>query len=299
MKKYVIGVDAGGTKTEAAAYTLLGEFLCTHVTDMGNIAVNLESATEHIKAAIRLCLSELTDTDCVGIIIGVAGGGIIERTQALKEFLAKEFTCPISIVNDVLLNYYSVMGKQDGVLVVAGTGSICLGKNQGEFNTVGGWGHLLGDEGSAYDIGLKALKTIIHDDHKGELSPFSRNILTSLSMAQPQDVKAYVYQGVKKDIAKIASLVDLFAQGSDHQAIRILQDAGIELAKQAILCIQKSKLSVPLSIGIKGSVIENCVIVRQSFMDEINKRFNEVQFISIPNRLGSFGGYKYWKDNLK
>ncbi|WP_108669706.1 BadF/BadG/BcrA/BcrD ATPase family protein [Peribacillus acanthi] len=295
MNHFIIGVDAGGTKTEAAAYNLQGELLCTHVTGMGNIAVDLVTATEHIISVIKLCLMELNDSDCRGIIVGVAGGGILERTRALKELLAKEFACPLSIFNDAVLNYYSVMGKQDGILIVAGTGSICLGKNQGNFSTVGGWGHLLGDEGSAYYIGLKALQTVIQEEHNGELSLFSQNILSFLSLTEPGQIKAYVYEGQKKDVAKISSLVDLLASGSDYHAIKILEDAGNELAKQAILCARKSKLSLPLSFGIKGSVIENCEIVRNRCMDEIAKQFSEVKFISPTNKLGSYGGYMYWK----
>src|SRR3989442_912338 len=92
------------------------------------------------------------------------------------------------------------------VLVLSGTGSCCFGKTaEGRTAKVGGWGHILGDKGSGFEIGLRALKAVVYYfDRDGEWSGLGQRILRSLQLNEPNDLVDWIHQSSKPDIAAIA-----------------------------------------------------------------------------------------------
>jgi N-acetylmuramic acid 6-phosphate etherase len=125
------------------------------------------------------------------------------------------------------------------VLVLSGTGSCCYGKtSDGRTAKVGGWGHLLGDHGSGYEIGLFALKAVIAQfDRDGALPELGRRFLRSLLLNEPSDFVAWAQAAGKADIAALAR--DVFAAGHDKIAVPVLDQAAERLAQDAIACARR------------------------------------------------------------
>ena len=156
-----IGIDAGGTKTKGVLYKdhqIIDEL----IGEMGNPIVNFELAVSNVLQVIENLLSQnkLNYMDISMISIGMAGAGTIiqELTCTFKERIPCKFVAD----SDLKMSHIATFKNQDGNLFIAGTGSSLLSRKNGEFIQKGGWGHILGDEGSGYWIGKKILTAYIH-----------------------------------------------------------------------------------------------------------------------------------------
>lgn len=264
--KYVIGVDCGGTKTEASAYEVNdGKLLQTATAGFGNLLVDYSKAVANIKQAVDSLLQSLGEADCQMIVMGIAG----IDSGGFKKKMAEEFsylpTEPV-FLNDAQLALYAILKGRDGVVVTAGTGSIMLGLAHHCWYRVGGWGHILGDEGSAFDIAKKAIQYVLNEYDTGEeMSAFSKEILTFYNADDVFSLAKKVYQVDKGEIASAAQQIGTMA--SDYsQAQTLLETAGETLAEKVLQLINKSPLAgKPVSIGLNGSVIQKNESVLKAF----------------------------------
>jgi len=108
-------------------------------------------------------------------------------------------------------------GTRAEVLVLSGTGSCCYGRTgEGRVAKVGGRGHVIGDRGSACDIGLRALRAVMADlDHHGGMGPLGAGILNALVFNEPDDLIPWSAQASKTEIAALAVTVFAFAARGD------------------------------------------------------------------------------------
>jgi N-acetylmuramic acid 6-phosphate etherase len=135
-------------------------------------------------------------------------------------------------------SFYILPSAFSRVLVLSGTGSCCYGKNlSGKAAKVGGWGHILGDGGSGYDIALRALRAVIAQyDNDAKLPELGRRFLQALQLNEPSDFIALVQTAGKTEIAALA--VEVFTS-RDKIAAAILDQAARDLARDAISCAKK------------------------------------------------------------
>lgn len=281
--EYLIGVDGGGTKTEAIAYDLKGNKLASGYSGFGNVLIDHGQSTAHIFEAIHQCVDRLHG-HCVKIILGLAGieGG---NRQLLLTDLKQEFNTNISIVNDAVLAHAAMLEGKDGILTIAGTGSICLGKKGEQYRYTGGWGHLLGDEGSGYWIVIEAFKRMIEEeDTNGEFSSqelgnLSKTLLHELKINRVQEIKSFIYTSTKNHIAGLAPIVVQEALIGNEQAINILQNAGKALGKTTVNLYRKLDYINKASIALKGSILTQVPLVRNTFIDYIQQQIDVENFI--------------------
>ena len=127
------------------------------------------------------------------------------------------------------------------VLVLSGTGSCFLGKtHDGKWSRFGGWGHVIGDKGSGYEIGLRALKACsFYYDRDGRWTRLGERILRALNMNSPQDFIPWSPHATKSEIAVLAKEVFAAKRERDPIAKDILEGAATSLAKDAISCARK------------------------------------------------------------
>ncbi len=97
---YIIGVDGGGTKTEAVAYDLNGNSLSRSISGYGNILINEEKALNNIKESIEKCTKSLNKSECVYIYAGIAGSTAGNGKEIIKKYIQDKFKCNVIVVND-------------------------------------------------------------------------------------------------------------------------------------------------------------------------------------------------------
>lgn len=294
---YVIGIDSGGTKTEGISYNLAGEQLTKVVHGFGNLLVDYEQGLANIKMTIEELLRS-NGADCELIVLGLAG----IDSSGLKIQLTKElgsYNKPLIIINDGKLAHLAVLKGQDGVLLISGTGSVVIGRIDDQWERVGGWGHLLGDEGSAYDIAKTALQVCLTEfDHGLAISDLTVSIMSYLKVNDVMALVKVFYQLNKGQVAALASVVAELAE-TDNQAQGILKAAGIKLAKQVLALNEKMTfLERPLKIGVNGSVIEKNQLVQKAFEAELAR--NQIDFTLIfESESSAKGAYYLYKKGRK
>ncbi len=144
------------------------------------------------------------------------------------------------------------------VLVLSGTGSCCFCQTaDGKSAKVGGWGHILGDKGSAFEIGLRALKAVVYYyDRDGEWSELGRRILRKLQLNEPDDLIGWVQKAGKDDVAAVAVEVFNAWSNRDKIAADILEGAAHSLAGDAVSCAQRLvKPGAPVQFVLAGGVL--------------------------------------------
>ncbi len=292
--QYCISVDAGGTKTKANAYDKAGNLLCTKVTDFGNLSLDYDLAHEHITKAIEACIAAVNGK-CVYICVGAAGIETGDYKVRLKNQLEAAFRVPTFTTNDAVLGLYASLEGRDGVLVISGTGSIACCKWQGVTSRVGGWGHLINDDGSGYSIGQQAIRRIM-DNNDEDLpdTPLEKGIFAHLGIENLRQLTQFVYSHQKSDIAALLPVVERLAENGDEQAARILIWAGEQLAELVFKVCKRHGVAEPL-IGISGSAITKTRMTRAAFEQAIATRYAKYEIVMGKNDP-SKGGYYIWTE---
>lgn len=293
--KYIIGIDGGGTKTEAVAYDLEGNELYKVQGGAGNLSSDAGSALSNILDTINKCRDELKGDECVFIALGLAGVESGNNKEIVYQALKKEFNTEIKVMNDADIALAALLKGEDGILTIAGTGSICYGIHNNKSARAGGWGHLIGDEGSGYYIAMEAIKNMAsREDDLMPLDNLSNNVLQALSLKSPQQIKGFVYSKGKAEIASLATVVVKTAESGDKASINILKNAGRDLARISLQVCNKLNLKSNVKIGIIGSVLNKCTIVKSSFEKELTKSLDGFKIIH-GNTSPTLGGYYLYK----
>ncbi|MED2974143.1 BadF/BadG/BcrA/BcrD ATPase family protein [Fictibacillus sp. B-59209] len=281
--EFIIGVDGGGTKTEAVAYDLNGKKCSEGKSGYGNLLINQQKALIHILEAVEQCLIPLDRSHCRYICLGLAGYGGVENTDQVKRVLSNSFaTIPFKIVNDGIIAHAALLKGNDGILTIAGTGSVSIGIHQGLEVMAGGWGHLLGDEGSGYWIAMQAFKKMTQEEDEGSrYSKVTTSILDYLAIHQIADLKKFIYSCTKSEIASLVPLLVRQAERGDEFSQQIFQQAGYHLAKTTLNVCKKLNYRDDVTIAIKGSVLANIPLVQTSFIDQIKNKKSEAKFILV------------------
>lgn len=235
-------MDIGKTKTFAIIMDEVGQVYAKAVTGPSGMWLKEETIVKNLGEAIKECLSKgnlsLDELD----LISISWADLDTRADwenawriAEKLGLSKEKTI---IEHDAVAAYYAVTWGKPGIAMIAGTGSIGFGINKrGERARSGGWGWIIGDEGSAYWIAIKALNAVSRAyDGRGEKTMLSKKLKEYFSIENELEILTKIYKemsGEVKEIAKIAKIVDEAANEGDIIARRIMEEAGKELA----LCV--------------------------------------------------------------
>ncbi|SHK65575.1 BadF-type ATPase [Clostridium cavendishii DSM 21758] len=292
--EYIIGVDGGGTKTESVAYDLNGKVLYTSLTGFGNVLNNKEEALNNIKTGIKNIFEKLGKENVKGIYLGLAGSEVGDNTKVIHDAIKDEFEIENVVMNDGELALKATLKGEDGILTIAGTGSIAFGIKEDRQAKAGGWGHLLGDEGSAYKIAIEALKNMIHEnDFSLPLSDLSKALLKELNVKEVDDIVAFVYSKTKDEVASITKVVSSFAENGNEIALKIMQKEGLELAKTTENVYKKLNFD-KCSIGLVGGVIKKSKVVRETFETYLKEHINVVEFVDedVSPAKGAYYIYK-------
>ncbi len=235
---HVLGIDAGGTKTVCLLADLDGHV----VSQARGAGANLQAAGELEVEKVLHGVMDAAIGDRTGmpsaICLGIAGVDRDDDVAIIRGILRRiGFMARTLVVNDALVAL--VAGAEDGagVVIIAGTGSIAYGRNAaGLAARAGGWGYVLGDEGSGYWMGRLALRAVVREaDRRGRPTALTGHILGHFGIARPQDLVRVIYhQNLKPTaIAGLAACVQRAFDEGDEAARQILNGAANELVSSA------------------------------------------------------------------
>jgi N-acetylglucosamine kinase-like BadF-type ATPase len=244
---HVLGIDAGGTKT-----------VCLLADDQGQIiaearrgGANLQAVGElEVEKVLHEVMEEAIGNRAVApaaICLGIAGVDRPNDSAVVRGIMRRiGHKARVVVVNDALVALEAGAPGQPGIVVISGTGSISYGRNaKGQAARSGGWGYVLGDEGSGYWIGRAALRAVLRQaDKRGPVTALSELLLKHFGVAQAQELIYQVYNTNLKPtaIGALAKCVQsAFSQG-DPVAIGILRGAANELEAFALAVARRLEL---------------------------------------------------------
>jgi N-acetylglucosamine kinase-like BadF-type ATPase len=246
-----LGVDGGGTKTQVVLLDEEKQVVAEGLAGASNpLRVGIEAAVSNISAAIdNACdTGNKNRGDIVSATLGLAGVRREDLRQRVRESFNRRLPLErIEVCTDAEIALYGATSGKAGLVVIAGTGSICIGQNdRGERATAGGWGPLAGDEGGGAGIARRALQAIAKaSDGRGKLTRLSQDAIEYFRAGRLEDLSVAIYapQIDNARIAGFARLVVEAAQAKDEIAIEILREAAGELALAANTVIGELKLA--------------------------------------------------------
>lgn len=279
----VIGIDGGGTKTHGVLYSEERGVVAEAHAAGSNPHSNPENV---VRAALHGLVDQLLDRGATtldqvaGICVGMAGVDRPKDREFIENILLERIgqTARLLVVNDAIVAMEAVLGRLHGILLIAGTGSICLGYNEKtrQSTRCGGWGHLLADEGSGYRIGLRALVAVLHA-HDKRIAPTSltARVLEFLHLADPTDLIGWTYmQGNgKTEVAAVAPLVHEEAAQGDAAANDILAEEAASLATLVVPVYTQlfPEEEEPVQIALWGGNLVHIEAYRKRVTDALEK----------------------------
>lgn len=281
--KYIIGIDGGGTKTLGVLWDSSKKELKRVENGFTNFNVDYEISKKNLEKTIEDLLIQNSNTN---IVIGVSGySGLINPEQYEKE-LSKKYQTKVTLKDDGYLALNSVDNKEGlpVILVIGGTGSIVYGLKDNKTYRYGGHGHLLGDEGSGYNLVIEAFKFIIkeNDDNKRQ-SKFTKAILNSLNFESINEIKQYVYKESKNNIARHTRIINELVKQNNKTAIKLVTKEGKELASQVKAIIKKMKITSKFILALRGGFIENSHILSKVLINYLEKSNIDFSLDSVVN----------------
>lgn len=289
VSHYWLGVDGGGTNCRAEIYhapaSPLADFSRRLVgqgrADAANFhRVGLESAVNSVKKAVNEACREagVTPAQIHAACIGLAGVQHPKHHRQMMDALAEVLPISdISLETDARVALAGATGLQPGVVIIAGTGSIACGTNaRGEFARAGGWGPTMGDEGSGYYIGRRALEAAMADyDQRAEPTALTERVCRHFNVASPAELPSVIYNSsasVMREIAQLSKPVVEAAREGDATAQKILSDAAVELARAVVAVIKRLGLRrEAFQVAYVGGVFEAGELVLEPLRAAITK----------------------------
>ena len=290
--KLWIGIDGGGTKTTAVIGDESGHLLAVAKGSSGNLT---EISTEQLYTLINELIDQLvTKTDAaftdVEIVYAAMAGADrqAEQQKIYEAFKQSPVLEKLKIQSDIHAALAAGTWGREGTLIISGTGAIIFGYEQQKTFRVGGWGYLLGDEGSGYHLGKLAIRSVLKaNDDKVPLKPFQEKILTHFNVLSPEQLITKIY-GSPNPVTAISSvsriLLDAFEEELSKSIVSAVQEALLELIESAYSRIDRTK-----PVVLHGGLFSNNTFY-EAFTLRFSSRFPDLIALK-PTISGTVGAY--------
>lgn len=310
--KLFCGIEGGGTKTVVEIVNESGEILAqvtggsTNPWSLGCRDVDgFKLAARVFKDLIQQALKKIESDQNSNVSLSLSslaicysgGGSEVANERLLNALHAEGINdCKIYLGNDCLAPIFTAF-KNGGIVLISGTGSNCILVNpidenkqldsldQIKFCNSGGWGNLLGDEGSAYWIAQKAIKYLIDVNDNflevdDEIDELQQLIFDHFQVKCLNDLLPYFYSDFKKDFIASLTLKLAIAAPKNPLFAEFFKQAGYELARHIIAIqpkIDKSLFDLPdgLPIVCAGSVYKSWNLIKPGFMECLKNNINK------------------------
>lgn len=284
-----LGVDGGGTKTAYALIDAGGRIRARHVgPSVSHLAEGFARATELLIDGIGTTLAKAACTpgEVTFAFVGLPAYGEDSATTPMMDAMpaslldVSRYRCG----NDTICSWAGSLAGEDGISVIAGTGSIAYGEYSGRKARAGGWGELIGDEGSAYWIAREGLNLFSRmSDGRTPRGPLYELVRARVGIELDLDLCARIYGdsgSVRSVFAQFAVLVHEAAQAGDAQARAIFDRAAKELV-ECVAAVRRS-LAVPegevVPVSHSGGVFTGATFSRDAFRSALESANQGFQY---------------------
>jgi N-acetylglucosamine kinase-like BadF-type ATPase len=277
MSNLIIGIDGGASKTVALLARTTGEIegraqVGGSNKQVSGVAATLDTLDRALAEVFRAAGVEMQQA--AAACLGLSG---VDRDEDLALIRAwadeRRLSEHLIVVNDARLVIAAGTPDDFGVGLICGTGSIAVGRTpDGRTGRAGGWGYILGDEGSGYDIALRALRAATSAaDGRGEATALLPEILDRWQLGDPFDLIPHVYHrsDARALLAELPPLVSRCADAGDAVAGAILRHAGRDLALAVAAVARDLQLALPIPLALAGSVIQKSPLLLAALREEL------------------------------
>jgi N-acetylglucosamine kinase-like BadF-type ATPase len=298
VNKYVIGVDGGGSKTTAILSALDGNIATQSEAGPTNPqVVGFKKSAETIIALLNDCCKKqkCEPSSLKSVMLGLAGvGRQTDKSTLLNELQAvakknKINLPPLTVETDARIALEAAFASSYGIVIIAGTGSIALAKSEdGKIIRSGGYGKILGDEGSGYSIGRQALNLALRfSEGRGDKTILLKMAFEHFGVNSVDDLmtKIYVENG---DIASFAPKVFQAHLEFDHVAHNILFNQANELADLVRVIILKMHPRKKIPVAMMGGLFETENVYSKMVKERISRSLPQIM-IQKPKFPAAFG----------
>jgi N-acetylmuramic acid 6-phosphate etherase len=257
-----LGIDGGGTHTVALLAGRGGAVLGRGTAGPSNRqAVGTERALAALDEAVSAAFAaaDRNRTPVASACLGLAGADRPEDQAVIREWAERvRLAGQVEATSDAAILLAAGTPEGWGLVLIAGTGSIAFGRAaDGRRARAGGWGHLLGDEGSAYALVMAALRAVARAaDGRGPATSLTERLLARLGVSHPQGLIAAVYRS-GRDRADLAALAPLVVEAAEEDEVtaRIVEEEAQELAQAGAAVAGQLGWASPLPVALAGGLL--------------------------------------------
>jgi glucosamine kinase len=279
---YYMGFDAGGTRTDGVLANETTILARASGASVKLLRVPPEQAEKNLRFVIDTLFQKtgIPAEQVKAVCIGIAGYTVLAVTDWVERTLAAILggTQTLCVAGDVEIALDAAFPDLPGVLIIAGTGSNFLGRTStGALINVGGWGPMMGDEGSGYWIGSTAIRAALRAKDRGEPTYLLDKICAHWGCRDLNHLIEIAHAQPAPDFASLAPVVAAAEEAGDATASAVLLGAGRILGQDALLVFRRLRASEPEGapipgIAFTGSILRHIAPVRQAMIDEIHRQ---------------------------
>lgn len=282
--KFFLAVDAGGTKAEFLLADTTTELARVRVGSIKTLNTSPEIAEQNFVFALRELerMSGISPRELWRTCIGTAGFSVASVTDWLREQHRRHAGGELIVCGDEAIALDAAFEGHRGVLALAGTGSNVVGRSaDGQRVSAGGWGPVIGDEGSGHWIGLEAVRAIFGAVDERRTTTLGSEVLRTWGLTSLEQLIHVGNTAPPLKFAELTPAVVQCADKGDSIATQVLSRAGDELARLVDLVIgqmqavEGSAFVVP-EVAVAGGILQGVPAVRNAMTAALRRSRGEI-----------------------
>ena len=294
-----LAVDGGGTKTHILLANSQGEVLAqAQAGPLSWASVPKEVSWQNLEQALQEVKKQINSSEPIAkALIGIAGMDTVSEKIEISAFFENKLknlvSGPTICVNDSQIALVSGSQAANGVVLIAGTGSACFGKNvQGQEAKAGGLDFFLTDQGSAFDIGHQILLAAEQSwDGRGPKTILEEKVLTHFQIESILDLKHKIYGDSfsKTKIARLATFYDDEQVRSDQVAQAIVEDVKQKLIVHVQAVVRRLRLEQEeFDLVLVGGLFRHKVVDPNELASNLRSQFPQLNIV-LPQKPPVYG----------
>ncbi len=299
MKKLVLGIDGGGTKTELILADSEGNILKKKKAGPASLRnTGIDKSCKNVLAGVENILP-VENGKLVSTFIGFPAFAeeYKDKKQELEERLSKKIPGMVEVGSDQLVAFRSGTDSSKGIIVIAGTGGVIRGFKNGADVKMSGWGYLA-DEGSAFWTGLEVYRKITRQlDERGEKTLMTQMVFEEWNVTNGDGFNKKIYENPMERIPRLSVIADYAERKGDEPARRILSEAAKELAFSVKTVVKKLDFEKEFPLILIGGMF-NSRFLSDKFSEKVGD-FTKKAKIKKPEKEPVFGAVKLAIENYE